>query len=518
MLSVWHGGVVHDTPAVVSTLHDVAMSALEQAVRTPRDMLAQPCWQKQDLGLPMPDSRHAVSACLPLWEHNIRYEEADPEVVGQLQAAYPRFCLHPLVRQLIDRELAPGETGLVFPSRRSAERAARHVQDRGGGLPSLRTLADGRITLVTTAAVDFAKLREYWQHAGEIVSSRGAESHLAGQPDPVTETGARTTVRQRVASFGGCDERDVWLFPSGMAAIAGVWRAIRRLDPERPTAQFGFPYVDTLKIQQRFAPGRHLFFPRGDAADVDELASRLASTPICALFCEVPTNPLLTRPDLPALRRLADRYGFVLVVDDTLSAIVNENVLPWADVGVTSLTKYFSGRGDVLAGSARLNAGLPGASRLRASLKAEFEELLGDADCAVLEANSRDVRERVLAINRTTADLVERLRQHPLVDRVHYPEPSVGVPGRGGLFSVVLRHPERVTPTVYDHLRICKGPNLGTRFTLCCPYTILAHYTELETVEQVGVSRWLMRVSVGLEPLDELWERFREALDAGLGR
>ena len=481
-------------------------------------MLTQPCWQPQDLGLPMPDSRHAVSACLPLWEHNIRYEEADPEVVGQLQAAYPRFCLHPLVRQLIDRELHPGEQGLVFPSRRSAERAARHVLDRGGEAPRLRTLPDGRTTLVTTSAADFARLREYWQHAGEIVSSRSAEEQLAGETAAVTETGARTTVRRRVATLGGCDERDVWLYPSGMAAIAGVWRAIRRLDPERPTAQFGFPYVDTLKIQQRFAPERHLFFPRGDAADLAELANRLAATPICALFCEVPTNPLLTRPDLPALRRLADQHGFQLVVDDTLSAIVNENVLPWADVCVTSLTKYFSGRGDVLAGSARLNDGLPGATRLRAAIEAEFEELLGDADCAVLEANSRDVRERVLAINQTAAALVERLRQHPLVDRVHYPAPTESAPGRGGLFSVVLRNAERVTPTVYDRLRICKGPNLGTRFTLCCPYTILAHYTELDAVEQVGVSRWLMRVSVGLEPLDELWERFREALDAGLTR
>ena len=77
---------------------DSVMCALEQAVPTPRDLLTQPCWQAVDLGRPMPDSRHAVSACLPLWDHNIRYEESDPEVVGRLQAAYPRFCLHQIGR------------------------------------------------------------------------------------------------------------------------------------------------------------------------------------------------------------------------------------------------------------------------------------------------------------------------------------------------------------------------------------------------------------------------------------
>ena len=329
---------------------DSSMCALEPAVQPPRDLLTEPCWQAVDLGRPMPDSKHAVSACLPLWDHNIRYEEADAAVVGQLQAAYPRFCLHPLVRQLIEREAGAEGPGLVFPSVRSGQRAARHVRERGGAVTRQRTLADGCTTLVTTTAVDFPKLREYWQHAGEIVSSRAAECLLSGERVSITETAARNLVRQRVARFGGCREQEVWLFPSGMAAIAGVWRAIRRMDPDRPTAQFGFPYVDTLKIQQRFAPARHLFFPRGDSADLETLKRQLLETPICALFCEVPTNPLLTRPDLPALRRLADQFGFYLVVDDTLSAIVNENVLPWADVCVSSLTKYFSGQGPIAVG------------------------------------------------------------------------------------------------------------------------------------------------------------------------
>ncbi len=82
--------------------------------------------------------------------------------------------------------------------------------------------------------------------------------------------------------------------------------------------------------------------------------------------------------------------------------------------------------------------------------------------------------------------------------------------------SIVLRNPAQKTPLVFDQLNVCKGPNLGTHFTLCCPFTILAHYHELDEVERFGVSRWLMRVSVGVEPLEELWNRFESALDHAL--
>ena len=79
--------------------------------------------------------------------------------------------------------------------------------------------------------------------------------------------------------------------------------------------------------------------------------------------------------------------------------------------------------------------------------------------------------------------------------------------------SIVLKRPEFSTTVMFDHLEVCKGPNLGTNFTLCCPYTILAHFTELEFVEQCGVSRWLLRISVGTEPVEELWQRFERALN-----
>jgi cystathionine gamma-synthase len=69
-----------------------------------------------------------------------------------------------------------------------------------------------------------------------------------------------------------------------------------------------------------------------------------------ALFTEFPGNPLLRSPDLERIRQLADKYDFCVVVDETIGNFINVNVLPYADVVVSSLTKVFSGDSNVMGG------------------------------------------------------------------------------------------------------------------------------------------------------------------------
>jgi cystathionine gamma-synthase len=68
------------------------------------------------------------------------------------------------------------------------------------------------------------------------------------------------------------------------------------------------------------------------------------------LFCEFPGNPLLKSPDLARIRDLANRFEFAVVIDDTIGNFLNVNVLPYADVVVSSLTKVFSGDSNVMGG------------------------------------------------------------------------------------------------------------------------------------------------------------------------
>ncbi len=114
--------------------------------------------------------------------------------------------------------------------------------------------------------------------------------------------------------------------------------------------QRSFPYVDTLKIVEKFGPGC-LFYGHGSSENLDDLQRRLeGGEKYLALFCEFPGNPLLTTPDLHRIWTLAAKYDFVVVVDETIGNFLNVNVLPFADVVVSSLTKVFSGDSNVMGG------------------------------------------------------------------------------------------------------------------------------------------------------------------------
>jgi cystathionine gamma-synthase len=101
---------------------------------------------------------------------------------------------------------------------------------------------------------------------------------------------------------------------------------------------------------EKWGPGC-LFYGRGSSEDLDDLERRLkAGEKYLALFCEFPGNPLLTSPDLERIWGLAKQYDFLVVVDETIGNLINVNVLQFADVVVSSLTKVFSGDGNVMGG------------------------------------------------------------------------------------------------------------------------------------------------------------------------
>jgi len=111
-----------------------------------------------------------------------------------------------------------------------------------------------------------------------------------------------------------------------------------------------FPYIDTLKVLQKFGPGA-LFYGFGESHELDDLEKRLESGErYLALFCEFPGNPLLKSPDLKRIRDLANKFDFAVVVDETIGNFLNVNVLPYADVLVSSLTKLYSGDSNVMGG------------------------------------------------------------------------------------------------------------------------------------------------------------------------
>ena len=125
-------------------------------------------------------------------------------------------------------------------------------------------------------------------------------------------------------------------------------------------------------------------------------------------------------------------------------------------------------------------------------------------------------------VNANGEALFDFLVDHPKVQRVWYPKNETPDSyrsamrqggGYSGLMSILLRDSHDASPRFFDALEVSKGPSLGTNYSLACPYTLLAHYSELPWAESCGVSRNLVRIWTGLEPMDELIGRFERALE-----
>ena len=282
-----------------------------------------------------------------------------------------------------------------------------------------------------------------------------------------------------------------------------------------------FPYIDTLKVLEKWGPGC-LFYGHGDARDLDDLERRCeAGERFLALFCEFPGNPLLKTPDLRRIRALADRYDFAVVVDETIGNFVNVHVLPHADVVVSSLTKVFTGECNVMGGSAVLSPQGRYYSQLKNLMKVDYEDNYWPEDAIFMERNSRDFVSRIDRINMNAETICETLSSSPIVKKIYYPKFNPTRKfydairnkngGYGGLLSVTF-HTIAQAVTFFDKLETAKGPSLGTNFTLSSPYVILAHYMELDWTAQYGVEADLVRVSVGLEDPIDLKLKFERAL------
>ncbi|TVR43862.1 MAG: PLP-dependent transferase [Planctomycetota bacterium] len=488
-----------------------------------RDLLAHPLYRPIDLGAAVPDSAHAVSVALPTWAACIGYEEKQPWVMNALKAGYPRFVTHPLLAALIawvsDSHGLPQERLALAPSRRSAKRLLAVADSRG--LTGLHMEPLGRANIFLVSANQ--DLGTVWaacrQHAGMIPSSRQCAAALAGHGDADSGDADAAALRQLLATWYGVDEQLVHLAANGMASIAGVHRALLQLRPGQATLQLGFPYVDLLKLQQVFSPQLH-FIPGHDGVAVAKAESLIRGGGLAGVFLEVPGNPLLQTPDVPRLSAACREAGVPLVIDDTVASPLNVDLRPYADVVVDSLTKYVAGCGTVMGGAAVVCPAGPQAAALQRAISETSDADCWHEDLSTLLAGAQDYPQRLALMNNHAQLLVQRLRTQSGVAAVRYPDQCPHYRalmrdqgGFGSLCSVLLSDGPAHAAAVYDALQVTKGPSFGTRFTLCCPFTLLAHYGELDWAESLDVSRWLLRFSFGTEDPELTWSRLAPALE-----
>ncbi|KAI1872615.1 hypothetical protein JX265_005495 [Neoarthrinium moseri] len=515
-----------------------------------------------------PNDVHAVSVSLPTWKSNLQWARKSQNILARMRSGYPRFFVHSLVQELADhakRLGPPGVTCLPFSTAVAAADCCRWIAGQVGPEQAGAFSMTSKIPLDDTVHSDhsvwvdvhlvwvspqhYSLAKAFWQHTGEGISSRRALACLrnleslkygsnCGIKKEITTLHssayeAKRFVRAQLASYlspsaGVRSERDIFLYASGMKAIYDTFRAVLGMqymeESETPTmVAYGFLYVDTFKIMSRFGCNQTLLYGHGTPEELDQLKSDLeAGKRICALFTELPTNPLLTCVDLRRIRRLADQYGFVVVCDDTVGTSVNVDILSYVDVLVTSLTKLFSGACNVMGGSVVVNPMSRHHELLTEKLGALFVDSYYPEDALVMAQNCADFDVRIDAINANAEALASLLSsRRDLVKQVYYP--SMGRsramydtfrrPGRGYGYLVTIEFNQPQYAIVFfDNLDVAKGPSLGTNFTLACPYTLLGHYGELDWAAKYGVVEHLVRISVGME--DDLIGRVEAALQA----
>jgi cystathionine gamma-synthase len=414
----------------------------------------------------MPNDRHAISAAIPTWAQLIAFGNGELTIPG----GYPRFVYHRDYKALCDRFRSGGDTTRLFPSERAAKACLKFLDGEGRIAEATHGLYS--ITL-SSATADWLSddVKLFWQHTGLVTSSRRAYDILNEKPAPGAAA-AKLEIKARIASLAGVNPGDVYLFPSGMAAMLSAHTLVTARKPETPTVQLGFPYLDTLKLQLKFGAGVKEFL-YNSPADLAGLDRCLANNEVAAVFCEAPDNPLLRTIDFLALKERLVQYDIPLIVDDMIGTWENIDLRPYADVTTTSLSKFFSGEGNVLAGALVLNPDSRHHADFSQRLVESYEDNLYGGDAIELENNSRDFSERMKLVNANALAVVEFLRCHPAIKTIYYPgevnreeyqaikKPSGGF---GGLFTIELKCPMSA-PGIYDAFEFCKGPGLGTSFT-----------------------------------------------------
>ena len=244
------------------------------------------------------------------------------------------------------------------------------------------------------------------------------------------------------------------------------------------------------------------------------------------VYIETPTNPTLRLADLRRVAQVARRHGVVSVVDSTFASPINQRPHELGiDVVVHAATKYLSGHSDILAGVVTADTTIAG--RIRAA-RVCWGSALDPHAAWLLIRGLKTLPLRVRQQNESALRIAEFLSHDERVERVHYPfHPShpqyalarSQMSGGGGVLSFELCGDAEQTRTFVEGLRrFALAPSLGGVESLVTLPALGTHAAMSDTERQLaGVSDRLVRLAVGIEPVEDLVADISQALEAATG-
>ncbi|MCX7565060.1 aminotransferase class I/II-fold pyridoxal phosphate-dependent enzyme [Sulfitobacter sp. F26169L] len=318
-------------------------------------------------------------------------------------------------------------------------------------------------------------------------------------------------VEKVLAQLEGAAEAMV--FPSGMAAVAAVFRALPAGACVLVQSQI---YWGTTAWIRDFCTRRGITLVEVEAADTEAFTAACAAHKPALAWVETPSNPWLRIVDISACADAVHRAGGLLVADMTTSTPVLTRALSFgADIAMHSATKGLNGHSDVLAGAlSSANADSAFWQAIRTD-RDTAGAVLGPFEAWLLLRGMRTLPLRVERMSTNAQKLAEYLRDHPRVDTVLYP----GLPdhtghalacaqmqgGFGPLLSFVVKGGAEAALDAVARLQLFhRATSLGGVESLV---------EHRHTIEQhTGIPEGLLRLSVGIENADDLIDDLGQAL------
>jgi len=334
---------------------------------------------------------------------------------------------------------------------------------------------------------------------------------------------ANPTTRQLELQLAGMQGRDECLVTgSGVGAISQALLALTRQGDH------------VLCFVETYNPTRYLirrmlarFGVNSTMLSIEDLAGVervLRTTPTRLVVFESPTNPVTKVADIEAITRLAQAHGALTLMDNTFAGLHQHGQYP-VDIFVHSLTKYASGAGDVMGGAVIARTDI-----IR-SLRGEFGTLGGILDPHAAFLIARGLKTYYLryeAQTRAAQRVAEMLAAHPGVEKVHYP----GLPSHpqhelarrqmehfGTIVTLDLRGGDAAAARFADALKYFSiTASLGSTESLVVPPQMMSSrdLTAEQAVDS-GVAEGTVRLSIGLEDIEDLLEDLTQALERAGG-
>ncbi len=333
-----------------------------------------------------------------------------------------------------------------------------------------------------------------------------------------TENPTRKALEENIAALEGSEYG--LCFASGLAAVNTVMNLLKSGDHIiAPDDLYGGTYRIFTQVFSKYG----LNFTFLDETDPDQVLKAIR-TNTRVIWIETPSNPLLKIPAIKALTRIASDHSCLAVVDNTFaSPCLQQPLSLGADISLHSTTKYLGGHSDMIGGALVTNQ-----PELYEQLKF-YQNAVGATpgpqDCYLVLRGIKTLSLRMEKHCSNARAIAEFLNEHPGVNRVFHPglesHPGHQIAKKqmkdfGGIVSFELKSGWKGALQFVKATKLFSlAESLGTVFSLVNHPATMTHASIPENIrEKTGITNGLLRLSVGLEDVEDLIEDLEQALAA----